>query len=321
MSVPALLLSLSIGAFPIPVKDLPQIIGSLISPSSFPDIPPVYKDIILLIRLPRLLLALAVGAALSISGASLQALFKNPLVNEYILGISFGGAFGAALSLVFLGKAFPVILCTFLFSSLAVLLVLAITGLSNINAVKLILTGVIVTAFFQALMYLVQFFASPYELQAFYHWFMGSLSMATWKDIGLAAPMMALGMTILFLLRWRLNVLSMSDEEAVALGINIKTEKYLVIFAATLCTAAAVSVVGVIGWVGLIVPHIVRMLFGADNTRIIPLSAAMGGLFLLLADDILRGIASFEIPIGIFTSLIGIPLFIILLKRSGRIWL
>ncbi len=150
---------------------------------------------------------------------------------------------------------------------------------------------------------------------------MGNLSLASWKELSLSVPLMALGILVLILLRWRMNVLSLSDEEARALGVNVKVEKLVVIVAATLTTAAATSVAGIIGWVGLIVPHLVRMIVGVDNRLVIPLSAAFGASFLLAADDITRVVAPFEIPLGVFTSIIGIPLFIFLFRRLRGTWL
>ncbi len=282
---------------------------------------PAVRDVIFRIRLPRLILALAVGAALSISGASLQALFKNPLVNEYILGISSGSAVGAALSLVFLGRAFPPQLAAFVFAVVAVGAVLLISGKAETHSISLLLTGIIVTAFFSALLSLIEFFASPYVLQALFFWLMGSLSLASWKDLYISVPLIALGLVFLILLRWRFNVLSMSEEEARTLGVNVRREKILVIASATLITSAATAVVGIIGWLGFIVPHLVRLMFGADNRRVVPLSAALGASIVIIADDIIRGLSSFEIPIGIFTSVIGIPVFIILLKKARKVWL
>jgi iron complex transport system permease protein len=150
---------------------------------------------------------------------------------------------------------------------------------------------------------------------------MGSLSLASWKDLYISLPLIAVGLIVLYLLRWRLNVLSMSDEEARSLGVNVRREKILVIAATTLITAAATAIVGIIGWLGFIVPHLVRMMFGADNRRVVPLSAALGASLMMVADDIIRGVSSFEIPIGIFTSLVGIPVFLILLKKTRKVWL
>jgi iron complex transport system permease protein len=315
------LASLVIGTYGISPQALLKALVSVVSPADHPDVPPAHRDILLRIRLPRILLAMAVGASLSVSGASLQALFKNPLVNEYILGISSGAAFGAALSLVFLGRAFPPQIAGFVFAVVAVGAVLLISGKAESHFISLLLTGIIVTAFFSALLSLVEFFASPYVLQALFFWLMGSLSLASWKDLYISLPLIAVGLVILFLLRWRLNVLSMSDEEARSLGVNVRREKLLVIGATTLITAAATAIVGIIGWLGFIVPHLVRMMFGADNRRVVPLSAALGASLMLAADDIIRGISSFEIPIGIFTSLVGIPIFLILLKKTRKVWL
>lgn len=319
LPVVLLILSLNLGSYHIPFKEVWATIVR--GPAPGAAAPSPLADIIFRIRLPRLLLALFAGAALSVSGASLQALFKNPLVFEFSLGISYGAAFGAALSLVFLGRGFPPQLAAFAFAILAVLLVVVIAGKSVSQIVPILLSGVIVSALFQALLSLVEFFANPYALQALIFWLMGSLAQAVWKDLALTLPVIGLGVTILVLLRWRLNVLSLGDDEARALGVNVKGEKVLVIAVAALTTAAATSVTGVINWVGLIVPHLVRMMVGADNRKVIPLSAALGASLLIVADDIARNAAAFEIPIGILTSVVGIPLFIVLLKRSGKIWL
>ena len=315
------LISLNIGSYPISPRMLVKVILSVFSPSSQPDLPAALKDIVFQIRLPRLLLAVAVGASLAVSGASLQALFKNPLVNEYILGISSGSAFGAAVSLVFLGKGFPPQAAAFVFGIAAVLAVLIIARAAGSHIVALLLTGVIVSAFFSSLLALVEFFASPYALQALFYWLMGNLSLATWKDLAYSIPLMALGVVLLVMLRWRMNVLSMSDEEAKSLGLSIRREKILVIVACTLATASATAVTGIIGWVGLVVPHLVRMMVGVDNRRVLPLSVSLGASFLLAADALTRSLASFEIPLGIFTSIIGIPFFLFLLKKSRRVWL
>lgn len=313
--------SLGIGVYPVPLSGLFKAVFHPAGGGLTPETAAAYRAVIFKIRLPRLLLGLAVGAALSISGASLQALFKNPLVNEYILGISSGSAFGAALSLVFLGRSVPPQAAGFVFAVFAVACVLLISGKAESHSISLLLTGIIVTAFFSALLSLIEFFASPYVLQALFFWLMGSLSLASWKDLAISLPLIAVGVVFLVLLRWRLNVLSMSDEEARSLGVNVRREKILVIASATLITSAATSIVGIIGWLGFIVPHLVRLMFGADNRRVVPLSAAVGASVVLLADDLIRGLSSFEIPIGIFTSVVGIPVFILLLRKARKVWL
>jgi len=316
-----LAVSLNMGAYPVPLKAVWTTVHDALVPGRPAAEASPYADILFRIRLPRLLLALFAGAALAVSGASLQAIFKNPLVFEFSLGISYGAAFGAALSLVFLGRGMPAQVSAFFFAILAVLLVLLIAGRSSSQIISVLLSGIIVSALFQALLSLVEFFANPYALQALIFWLMGSLAHATWSDLSLTLPVIGLGVVILILLRWRMNVLSLGEDEARSVGVNVRREKILIIVVATLTTAAATSVTGVINWIGLIVPHLVRMMVGADNRKVIPLSASFGACLLLVADDIARTAASFEIPIGILTSVVGIPFFIILLKRSGKVWL
>jgi len=320
LPVVLLVLSLNIGAYRIPPKAVWSTIIDAVVPGGTAEASP-YADILFRIRLPRLLLALFAGAALAVSGASLQAIFRNPLVFEFSLGISYGAAFGAAMSLVFLGRKVPPQAAAFVFAIAAVLAVLLIAGKAASQIVTILLSGVIVSALFQALLSLVELFANPYALQSLIFWLMGSLGQATWDDLALTLPVIGVGVTALILLRWRLNVLSLGDDEARALGVDVRREKMLVIGLAALTTASATAVTGVISWIGLIVPHLVRMAVGADNRKVVPLSAAAGASLLLVADDIVRTAASFEIPIGILTSVVGIPLFIVLLKRSGKVWL
>jgi len=320
LPVVLLVVSLNIGAYRIPPKAVWSTVVDALLPGRSAA-PSPYADILFRIRLPRLLLALFAGAALAVSGASLQAIFRNPLVFEFSLGISYGAAFGAALSLVFLGRKVPAQAAAFVFAVIAVLAVLFIAGKSASQIVSVLLSGIIVSALFQALLSLVEFFANPYALQSLIFWLMGSLGQATWGDLAVSLPVIGAAVTALILLRWRLNVLSLGDDEARAMGIEVRREKVLVIGLAALATAAATAVTGVISWLGLIVPHLVRMAVGADNRKVVPLSAAYGASLLLVADTIVRSAASFEIPIGILTSVVGIPFFIVLLKRSGRIWL
>ncbi|MCX6573167.1 MAG: iron ABC transporter permease [Candidatus Aminicenantes bacterium] len=313
-------LSLNLGTYRIPPKDVLPILTRAVFSAGGGESSPA-ADVLIRIRLPRLLLALFAGAALAVSGASLQALFRNPLVFEFSLGISYGAAFGAALSLVFLGAKVPAQAAAFVFAVAAVLAVLFVAGRAASQVVTILLSGVIVSALFQALLSLVEFFANPYALQALIFWLMGSLGQATWTDLAISLPLIGLGVAALIGLRWRLNVLSLGEDEARTLGIDVRREKVLVIILAALTTAAATAVTGVISWIGLIVPHLVRMAVGPDNRKVIPLSAAFGASLLLLADDIARSAFAFEIPIGILTSVVGIPFFIVLLKRSGKVWL
>ena len=279
----------------------------------------VVRTIIWDVRLPRILLAFLVGAALSGSGVALQALFRNPLVDPYLLGLSSGSAFGAALALTTLWM--PLQLSAFSFGMLAVgaSYFLARTR-KSVTVLSLILSGIIVSGIFTSLLTIVQFLTDPFRLQTIVHWTMGNLHNASWVKLTSSAPGILAGIGWLLLFRWRMNVLALGDEETRAVGLNPEHQKLLVLIPATLAASASVAVAGVIGLVGLVVPHMTRMLIGPDNTRAVPASIALGGSFLLLVDDCSRIAASFEVPIGIFTTLIGGPFFIFLLRRSRVGW-
>ncbi len=320
--VPFVLLffSLGVGTSRISFTEVFEAIWSVVSGRQPAHLSSAVINIIMNVRLPRLLLALLAGAAFSTSGAVLQSLFRNPLVNEYVLGISFGAGFGAASSLILFSRNFPPQLMAFLFALLAVFLVLTISeGVRN-TMVAVLLTGIVVSALFQALLSAVEFMASPYALQALFFWLLGSFSQVTWPDLLWVAPVVLVGLFLLIRMRWRLNVLSLADDEARTIGINVKRERILVICLTSLITSAVVSVSGIIGWVGLIVPHTVRGLTGADNRLVIPVSAGLGASLLLLADDLIRAFSPYEFPVGILTNLAGIPFFLYLIKKSRASW-
>ena len=283
----------------------------------------VARTIILNIRLPRAVLGALVGGALAISGAAFQGLFRNPLVSSSILGVSSGAGFGAALGIILFhttDAAYPLSLS---FGILAVFLSYMIGKIYNRTpTIMLVLGGVIVSSIFASLISLIKYVADPYqELPAIVFWLMGSLATARYEDLITATPPIVIGSIGLVCLRWRINVLSMGDREAHALGINTQFTKGVVIVCASVATAGAVSVCGVIGWIGLIIPHIGRMIVGNDNHILIPVSFSIGACFLVLIDIMGRIITGAEIPIGILTSLFGGPFFIYLLKKTkGRGW-
>lgn len=315
-----LLISLSLGTLKISPGEVLKILMARITgmPSELLATPAA--NVVLNIRLPRVLLALLAGAAFSVSGASLQSIFRNPLVNEYILGVSFGAGFGAAASLVLFNRNLPPQVLAFACGLLAVVLVLVISEGARNTLVAVLLTGIIVSALFQSLLSAVEFIASPYALQALFFWLLGSFSQATWTDLLWSAPLILAGLVFMLKLGWRINVLSLSDDEARSLGLDVKRERILIICLATLITSAVVSIAGIIGWVGLIVPHATRGLVGADNRLVLPLSAGLGASLMLLADDLIRVLSPFEFPVGILTSLVGIPFFLYLIKRSRSSW-
>ena len=317
LPVPAFFASLFLGAYHIPPAEVLRILlVKLVSPATHSPWPEAYEVVLFKIRLPRVLLAMLIGAALSVSGTALQAIFRNPLVSPYIRGISSGAAFGAALAICFLPLAVEP--SAFVFALVAVALTCSLARIrGEISTVSLILAGIVVTALFSALVSLLKFLTTdPHQLASVVFWMMGSLSLASWDSIVRCAPLVAAGVAPLCLMRWRLNVLSLG-EEAKLLGINVDRDRLLVVASSSLATAAAVSVAGIIGWVGLIVPHIIRMAVGPDNRILVPLSATTGAAFLLLADDLARSLTTYEIPLGILTTLCGAPFFVYLLRRTG----
>lgn len=315
--------TLLIGRYPIPLKAIPQI---LLYPFTQDRsiIPDTHYTIIWEIRMPRAILAALVGAALAVSGAAFQGLFRNPLVNSGMLGVSAGAGFGAALAILLFNRFSPyVYVFALFFGGIAVLLSYLVGRIYDTTpTVMLVLGGVVVSSIFSALTSYLKYVADPTnQLPAITFWLMGSFASASRQDLVIGVPPMLVGIVGLILIRWRINVLSMGDREAQTLGINANFDKLLAIGFATTATAGAVCVSGTIGWVGLIIPHIGRMLVGNDNKILLPVSCALGASFLIIVDNIARTITSGEIPIGILTSLVGGPFFIYLLKRTkGGAW-
>jgi iron complex transport system permease protein len=311
---------LFLGRYPVSVFDVFSIIASPVTGRT-PD--PTNLSVILYIRLPRVILGALVGGSLAVSGAAFQGLFRNPLVSSGMLGVSSGAGFGAALALILFNDFFYVYPFSFGFGLLAVSLCFVIGRFTaSTQSITLVLGGVIVGSVFSALISFLKYVADPFdELPAIVFWLMGSLSRAEYSQILTAGIPMVLGIAGLLTIRWRLNVLAMGDKEARSLGLNVNAHRIFIIACATLATAGAVCVSGVIGWVGLVVPHMGRMMIGNDNRHLIPITFCIGACFLVIVDDISRLIASSEMPLGILTSLIGGPFFIYLLKKTkGREW-
>lgn len=310
-------ISLFLGAYEIsPILVLKILLNETLHLFELGDLPE--KAIVWDIRFPRVLLAFLVGASLSGAGVTLQAIFKNPLVDPFILGISAGAAFGCAITIGFL-EVLPVQFMAFVFAMGAVFLACFIAKMQGeISRLSLVLSGVIVSTFFTALVSIVKFLVDPHKLQSIVYWLMGSFSLADWKTLKWALPGILLGLLPLFFARWRLNVLSMGEEEAKMLGINVGRERAFFIIFSTLAVATATSVCGIIGWVGLMVPHLIRMLIGPDHKILLPFSLAGGGAFMIAADTISRTLTSFDIPVGIITALTGAPFFIYLMKKGEK---
>jgi iron complex transport system permease protein len=309
-------ISLGMGRYPIPVERVIGIVGAQLVP-----VTPFWTDtdarVVLLIRVPRILVALIAGAGLGLSGASLQGVFRNPLVGPQIIGVSSSAGFGGALAILLFGNPLLTVSLAFVFGLLGMVVVYWISRVDGRSPVlTLVLAGVVTNAFFAALISLVKFVADPYDkLPAIVFWLMGSFAAVTDAKLFLVAPIVGLASAGLYLLRWRINVLSLGDEEAQALGIRVERVRWSILICVTAISAAIVSVSGIIGWVGLVVPHIARMLVGPDHRVLLPASAMLGGVYLLLVDDLARTLTAAEIPLGIITAILGAPVFGYLLKR------
>ncbi|MGN1350703.1 MAG: FecCD family ABC transporter permease [Anaerovoracaceae bacterium] len=274
--------------------------------------------VVVKLRLPRALAAVFVGASLAVSGSAYQGIFHNPLVSPGLLGVSAGAGFGAALSILLFGSGSPACyVMAFVFGVVAVLSSYWVAGIyRSVPAVMLVLGGTVVSAVFNALISAMKYIAdTSSELPAIVYWLMGSLASVGWSDMWALIPMTA-GILIIFANRWRINVLSMGDREAQALGVDTVRSKMLIVAGATLATAGAVCMSGVVGWVGLVVPHIGRIIAGNDNRALIPVSLCTGACFMVVVDVVSRTVTASELPLGILTSLIGAPFFIFLLKKT-----
>ena len=322
MPVLFFLLTICIGRFSVSIPDVFRSIFELVTGRQMGVSAETYA-VVTQIRMPRAFLGLLVGGALAASGAAFQSLFRNPLVSSSILGVSNGAGFGAALSILLFSNVFMTPIFAFGFGTLAVVLSYIVGKVSNTStAVTLVLGGTIIQSIFSALLSLVKYVAdTATQLPAITFWLMGSLASTKTTDLFLSSVPMMVGMCGLMLIRYRLNVLSMGDREARTLGLNVGLNKLLVISFATLATAGAVSVSGVVGWIGLIVPHMGRMIVGNDNKWLMPTSISLGACFVVLVDTICRTLTGGEIPLGVVSALVGGPFFIYLLKKTkGRNW-
>ena len=283
--------------------------------------PQMVRDVILNIRLPRILLAMLAGAGLGVAGGAFQALFSNPLATPDTLGVATGASFGAVLGILMGLPSFLVQLSALAAGLAAVALVVFVSRVRGSSSViMMILAGMVVSALFSALVSLVKYIADPQDvLPSITFWLMGSLSGTTRASLAMGAPLIAAGMAVIWLFRWKLNAMTLSEDEAVSLGINVKRIRLLVITGAAMITASVVSMCGLIGWVGLLIPHAARMIFGNDNRSVVPASMALGALFMLAIDTAARSLAASEIPASILTAVIGAPFFIFLLRKTGGI--
>lgn len=318
--VPPLLLSLALifsiqsGQMPISLQELWQALLQNDVQNS--------ADIVLWnIRFPRILTAILVGAALSVAGATYQGMFKNPLVSPDILGVTSGASLGAVFAIYLELPLWNIQIFAFISGLIAVFLVsfLAHMARKQDPILSLVLAGVAISSLLGAGISLLKILSDPYsQLSSVTFWLLGGLNMVSFDDLKFVTPLVLIGLLPLILLRWRMNLLSLEDDESQTLGINVFRTRLLFIFSATLMTSAVVSITGIIGWIGLVIPHISRLWVGADFRYLLPTSLFIGSAFLVFTDTIARSLFAIEIPLGVITAFIGAPFFLGLLIRSGQ---
>jgi iron complex transport system permease protein len=316
-------ISLFLGRYWIPPDQVVHILGqkllSLPIDTYWTD---TTETVVIRVRLPRAIMAGLVGAGLSMSGASFQGMFQNPLVSPFILGVSAGASFGAAVGLVLELPAVGIQGLAFFFGLMAVAITYSMAHIYKVTPIlMLVLSGMVVSAFFQAMLSLIKFIADDEEkLPAITFWLMGSFGSVALQDLAIAGIPIIVSMAGLYLVRWKLNVLSMGDREARALGINSEMIKALIIICTTIITSTAVAFCGIIGWVGQVIPHFCRMIVGPDHKVLIPATMLVGAGYLIMIDNLCRLLTANEIPIGILTSVIGAPVFAYLLRKTRGGW-
>ena len=312
----AVVICLGIGRYQLSVAETIEALATVIGGG---EIEATVYSVLFKVRLPRILLALFVGAGLAVAGASFQSLFSNPLATPDTLGVATGASFGAVLALLMSDNMIVVQLLA-LFMGLVSLFITCMVSKMNgkSSIIMVVLSGMVVSSIFQALVSLVKFVADPEEeLPAITYWLMGSMSRATMQSLVIGVPFIVGGIAILFALRWRLNILSLQEDEAKSLGINVKKMRLLVMVASTMVTASCVSMCGQVGWVGLLIPHAARMIYGSDNKKLIPACIGIGATFMIIIDTVARAATAAEIPVSILTALIGAPFFVLLLRKTG----
>jgi iron complex transport system permease protein len=315
--VAAAIWSITVGRYGVGVAKVWLIVWDNVMPAGTPTWTTAEASVVEFIRLPRILAALLIGAGLAISGAALQGLLRNPLVDPGIIGVTAGAGFGGTLAILLVGGGYPVLGAAFAVgvgSLLVVRLLASVKGRATTLAV--VLAGVIVSAFFESAISIVKLVADPHEkLPAITYWLMGSLAATGYQDLALLAVAILPPSIVIMLLRYQINILSLGEDKARALGLPVELVQWVIFAAVAFISAGIVATSGIVGWVGLIVPHLARALVGPDHGRLLPVSALIGAIYLLLVDDIARTATASELPIGVITALIGVPVFALILRR------
>lgn len=313
------LICLGIGRYSMTTKETIEV---LFAPFTGKEVGNFAYSTIFNIRLPRIILAAAVGSGLSCAGTAFQGLFSNPLATPDTLGVGSGAAFGAVLAMLLGANLIAIQLFALVFGLLACFITYTISRRNGkTSIIMIVLSGMVISAVFEALVSLMKYVADPEEdLPVITYWLMGSMSRANYDNLKLGLPFIFAGIIVIFLLRWRLNILSLNEDEASSLGMNIKFMRILFIVASSMITASSVSMCGSVGWVGLLIPHISRMIGGNNNNAVVPISISLGAVFMILMDTLARSATAAEIPISILTAIVGAPVFVMLLRKTGGAW-
>ena len=313
------LICLGIGRYSLTIS---QSVEVLLSPITGNNVEPFAYSTIFMIRLPRIILAAFVGSGLSCAGTAFQGLFSNPLATPDTLGVGSGAAFGAVLAMLLGLNMISIQMFALVFGLLACFITYNISRRNGkTSIIMIVLSGMVISAVFEAAVSLMKYIADPEEeLPVITYWLMGSMSRANYDNLKLGLPFIFAGILLIFVLRWRLNILSLNEDEASSLGMNIKIMRVIFIVASSMITASSVSMCGSVGWVGLLIPHIARMIGGNNNKTVVPISISLGAFFMIVMDTFARSATAAEIPISILTALIGAPVFVTLLRKTGGAW-
>ena len=312
------IISLSMGRMDIKISEIILLFKNFILKR---ELDPMMESLIFNIRLPRVLTALLVGAGLTAAGISFQSLFSNPLATPDILGVSSSASLGAILGILLSFDTMGIQMLALLTGLFSIFITINIVKKDENSMMSLILAGIIVSSLANALSSLLKYTADPMDkLPQITYWLMGSFGRTSYKNLLLAGPLIIISIIVIYKMRWSLNILSLSEDEAISLGVNVKKTRLIFIFASTLITASSVSICGQIGWIGLIIPHLVRLIVGANNLYTLPLGLSLGAGFMALIEAFSRTVSVIELPISILTAILGAPIFIVLMRKSGGVF-
>lgn len=318
ISLPILIsiFALAIGRMPLSIGQIIKFFNAYLGGREFD---PMLESVIINVRLPRIITGLVVGAGLSAAGLSFQGVFSNPLATPDILGVSSAASLGAVIGILLSFSNLSIQALALVFGLIGVVLTLYIGKTrTKSSTIMLILAGLVVSSLSNALASLLKYTADPTDkLPAISYWLMGSFARSSYKNLILSAPLIIFGIILIRLLIFKLNIMSLSEDEAKSLGVNVKKTRLIFIFASTLITASSISMCGQVGWVGLIIPHMARMMVGANNTHTLPISLSLGASLMVLIEALSRTVSVIELPISVLTAIIGAPIFISLIRKTG----